>query len=110
MKTFYTLCLIIFLSFVSLSASAVELSSKQSHALKLGELVVFIYVTENDDEYEVVTTAATENSHEGSPIRYVAYLLPGQKTAFYVSNGTFEKAHTLEMKRVNNKIIVNVQA
>jgi hypothetical protein len=53
----------------------------------LGTHTVSVYYTVSGDTYEVVTTIAPGPEASGAPIRFVGYLLPGQKAL--VSTGQF---------------------
>lgn len=64
----------------------------------LGKQSVSIYYTVSGETYEVVATLAPEAGANGSPIRFVGFLQPGQKAL--VSSGHFESTsapETLEL-------------
>ena len=62
-----------------LVADAGDLRPLQAGTVVLGTYTVSVYYTVSGDAYEVVTTIAPGAEAAGAPIRFVGYLLPGQK-------------------------------
>lgn len=68
-------------------AHAGDLRPLEAGTVVLGAHTVSVYYTVSGDTYEVVTTIAPGPEASGAPIRFVGYLLPGQKAI--VSTGQF---------------------
>jgi hypothetical protein len=70
------------------AAQAGGLRPLEAGTVVLGAYTASIYYTVSGDTYEVVTTIAPGPEASGAPIRFVGYLLPGQKAI--VSTGQFD--------------------
>jgi hypothetical protein len=68
-------------------AHAGDLKPLEAGTIMLGTYTASVYYTVSGDTYEVVTTIAPGPEASGAPIRFVGYLLPGQKAI--VSTGQF---------------------
>lgn len=70
-----------------LAAGAANLNPLQAHIVTLDNQTAVIYYTETDGRYEVVTTIAS-NDGNGTPIRHIASVAPGEKyTLAFENNG-----------------------
>jgi hypothetical protein len=95
-----TLTLVLAIVVMPLGAQAGGLRPLEAGTVVLGAYTASVYYTVSGDTYEVVTTIAPGPEALGGPVRFVGYLLPGQKAI--VSVGQFETtvaAETLELLR-----------
>jgi hypothetical protein len=73
-------------SLLPFAAAASELAPMQGGTFVLGDQSASIYYTVRGDTFEVVTTIGPADG-TGAPVRFIGYLLPGQKQI--VSAGTY---------------------
>ena len=87
--------------------SAAELKPLQAGSFELGAQHVSIYYTAEDETFQVTTTIAPDIDSEGSPVRLVSVMRPGQTEI--VSVGSFEAAasdETLELVHNGDRLTV----
>ncbi len=76
-------------------ANSAELRPMQGGSFEIGDHAVSIYYTENDQDYQVVTTIAPTGDYDGAPIRFVGLMKPGQTET--VSIGSFGNTNAPEV-------------
>lgn len=81
-------------------AHSMELKPLQGGSFELGDHAVSIYYTENDQDYQVVTTIAPVDDIDGAPIRFVGLMAPGQTET--VSVGSFNSTVSEVLELVHN--------
>ena len=93
------------LGLVALSgAQAGDLKPHQAQAINLGDLSGIAYYTAESDGYRVVTTLGPNES--GSPVRFVAVLLPNQKVTISVPGALNGQSTTIDIVRRGDNIVV----
>jgi hypothetical protein len=87
------------------AAQAAELDALAARSIRLGDVVGTAYFTVEKSGHQVVATVTS--GHNARPVRFIATLLPGQKTALSVPRRPGESALTLEFERIGDRIFVN---
>jgi hypothetical protein len=79
-------------------ADAAELQPMQGGSFEIGEHAVSIYYTEENLDYQVVTTIAPMGDDDVAPIRFVGLMKPGQTEMVSVGSfGTTNAPDVLEL-------------
>jgi len=86
------------------AVSASELKPMQGKSIMLGDVSGTAYYTVESDGFRVVATLASGET--ATPVRFVATLLPGQKTVFSVPREPGLSALTVEIARVGDRVHV----
>ena len=89
---------------VSSAARAAELRPMEASSIVLGDVSGVAYYTVESDGYRVVTTLAS--GENATPVRFVATLLPGQKTVVSVPRDQGLSAVSVEISRTGERVIV----
>jgi hypothetical protein len=98
MKAILSTVALVLGSVMPLGADAGGLRPLEAGIVALGTYTASVYYTVSCDTYEVVTTIAPCPEASGMPIRFVGYLLPGQKAIVSTGEfGTTSAPETLEL-------------
>ena len=89
---------------VSSAAHAAELRPMEASSVVLGDVSGVAYYTAENDGYRVVTTLASGES--ATPVRFIATLLPGQKTVVSVPREPGVSAVSVEISRSGDRVTV----
>ena|SRR5262249_9881688 len=89
-------------------ATAGELAEIQAASIDVSGFRGVVYYTSESDGYHVVTTLS--ESENGSPVRFEATLLDGQKVTISVPGKLGEATHAVEVRRVNSTVTVGPPA
>ena len=91
--------------FAASAAHAGELLPMEAKSVSVGDLKGVAYYTIEKDGFQVVATM--ESSDSQTPIRFVATLLPGQKSLVSVPQAIDQPELVLEFMRVGDRIAVS---
>ena len=95
-------------SALPLAVAAQDLEPLQASAFNLGEQSAVVYYTENNNNYEVVTTIGPNQEGMGAPTRHVVNVAPGQSYNIeFGSNDRGPSPYKLTITRVNDTLSVN---
>jgi hypothetical protein len=81
-----------------------ELSAAAGESIDLGRFCGVVYYTSEDDGFRVVATIA--DGEAGLPVRFSATLADNHTTTISVPGELGEAAHTLEISRSGDKLIL----
>jgi len=99
------LLLALALSVIALSSVRPDdLRPHQAHTVNLGNFTGVAYYTAEGDGYRVVTTLG--QSESGSPVRFVAVLLPNQKVTISVPSGLNGQSATIDIIRRGDDVTI----
>jgi hypothetical protein len=88
-------------------AQADELRPMQAKSVALGEITGVAYYTVTEKGYEVVATVA--DGETGTPMRFVASLVPGQSVTLSVPRSAGQAAIEMEIAREGDVVLVSEQ-
>jgi hypothetical protein len=89
-------------------APAAELRPLQAQTIALGAVRGVAYYTETPQGYEIVATMAAGES--GTPMRFIATLMSGQKIVLSVPQAMDNPAIDIEIARHGNSLVVSDSA
>jgi hypothetical protein len=77
----------------------------QAHSITLGDMQGVAYYTATADGYQVVATFAA--GEQGTPVRFVATLMVGQKLIVSVPRSASEEPLAVQIGRFGDSVVVS---
>ena len=88
------------------SASAADLGPLTPQFVSVGGRNAVLYYTESQAGYEVVVTFAASAPDDGTSMRSVVTLTPGQQSTLSLGRGAGSLPATLTIRRTGNSLVV----
>lgn len=108
MRGFRNFCILAGLIGVAGAAHGQDLLPMQATKISLGDFNGVGYYTVEKDGLRIVATMA--QGEAGTPIRFVATLIPGQKTLLSVPGVVGQAEQVVELVRVDDRVAISLAA
>jgi hypothetical protein len=108
MRGFRSFCILAGLIGVAGAAHGQDLLPMQATKISLGDFNGVAYYTVEKDGLRIVATMA--QGEAGTPIRFVATLIPGQKTLLSVPGVVGQAEQVVELVRVDDRVAISLAA
>ena len=88
------------------SASSADLGPLTPQVFSVGDRNAVLYYAETQAGYEVVVTFAANAPDDGTSMRSVVTLMPGQQSTLSLGRGAGSPPATLTIRRTGNSLVV----